>query len=48
LKKSALAALLQKTHILAYDQYASAVRFFRALPPRFLNGLRNRAAAPAD
>jgi len=37
-----MAALLQKTQILAYSRYASALSFFRTLPSRFLNGLRMR------
>jgi hypothetical protein len=37
-----MAALRQKTHILAYWRYASDVHFFRALPSRFLNGPRKR------
>ncbi len=37
-----MAALPRKTQILAYSRYASDLRFSRALPSRFLNGLEKR------
>jgi hypothetical protein len=42
-----MAALLQENQILAYEEYASALIFSRALPSRFLNGLVKGACAAA-
>jgi hypothetical protein len=38
-----MAALLRENQTLAYQEYASALIFPRALPSRFLNGLRKPA-----